>query len=500
VGHSPAEVPASVCDALLRDPSRTLARVAIPWLHVLSDHPASVARRQAVRGGRLLSRHGWVEAFRLMRTAGRAVGGAPGAWIERLPRSCDMVFVSHLVNEAHCEVEADFYFGSLARDLAQAGVSSVTLLRNHVRGAEGPLRRRAARDGDAARCVLPRVGLLSDEVRGLRAALHEARSLRAISRQGGNPHRAPAATMAASSALTEGTLAGLRLHTQLQAVFRRVRPRAVVVTYEGHAWERLAFDAARLVDPEVLCVGYQHTILFPGSHAVLRGLGRTLDPDVVLTIGEINRDRLMRELGPDGPRVVTYGSHRLSDAPVDREPSKRLACLVIPEGLPSECVILCELAWACAQALPEVEFRVRFHPVFTYEDLVRRHPRFATRPANVSISAGASVREDATACRWALYRGSSAVLQAVLSGVRPLYFVGPDGNEIDPLFGMSEWRHRVRSPEDVVTIVEQDGLFGPEQWNSLGAVGRTFCERYIRPVEFSVVLDLLPCEAKPTRC
>lgn len=499
MGHSPADVPASVCDALLCDPSRTLARVAIPWLHVLSDHPAAVAGRRAAEGGRFLSRHGWVEAFRLVRTAGRTVGGGAGAWIEGLPRSRDVVFVSHFVNAAHSAVEEDFYFGGLARDLAEAGVTSVTLLRNHVRGAEGPLGRRVARDGDAARCVLPRVGLLSDEVRGVRAAVREGRTLRAISRRGGTPDQATAATVAASAALTEGTLAGLRLHAQLEAVCRRVRPRAVVVTYEGHAWERLAFDAARSVDPDVLCVGYQHTILFPGSHAVVRGLGGTLDPDVVLTIGEVTRDRLVRELGPDGPRVVTYGSHRRIDAPVDPMKSVHPACLVIPEGLPSECVLLCDLAWACAQALPEVGFRIRFHPVLTYQDLVRRHPRFASRPANVSISVGATLAEDAAACRWALYRGSSAVLQAVLSGVRPLYFVGPDGAEIDPLFGMGAWRERVRGPEEVTAIVARDGTVGPERWSGLGAEGRKFCERYIRPADPSVVLDLLRLEERPPR-
>jgi hypothetical protein len=485
---------AAACDALLRGPSRTNARVAIPWLHVISDHPAAVARRAAAENRGIWTRQKATEGVRLLRTAGRAIANRRRGWAEGLSEPRDVLFLSHLVSASHAQSDSDFYFGTLAQDLAGAGLTSLTLLRNHVGGPEVSLARRVLRDGGVARRLLPRVGSPIEEARAASQVVLEAVALRAMSRRAESVEEARAAALAASQAMTEGTLSSLRLHAQVRAVCRQLRPRVVVVTYEGHAWERLVFDAVRSVDRGTLCVGYQHTVLFPGSHAVARRLGGYLDPDAILTIGDVTRDRLTAAIEPPAPRIVSYGSHRRADMSPKPTADANQRCLVIPEGLPSECVLLCDLAWACAKALPHVEFVLRFHPVLPFEVLVRREPRFRSRPPNVTIRTDTTLAADAAGCRWALYRGSSAVLQAALAGLRPLYFVGPDGTNIDPLDGIGPWRQVVASVQDVAAIVARDAEVGDEDWGASGLEGRAFCEGYILPTDPSVVVDLLRLE------
>lgn len=54
----------------------------------------------------------------------------------------------------------------------------------------------------------------------------------------------------------------------------------------------MAFHAARAINPEVQCIGYQHTVLFPRTHALKRPLGASFDPDAILTIGHVTGDIL----------------------------------------------------------------------------------------------------------------------------------------------------------------------------------------------------------------
>jgi len=100
---------------------------------------------------------------------------------------------------------------------------------------------------------------------------------------------------AARHAVSSPTIANLRLHDQIRHLCTYVRPRVVLTLYEGHAWERCVWHAARQVDPTVLCAGTPKAVADEYRAAAERAgfkpavldletasLGRALlDPDAV---------------------------------------------------------------------------------------------------------------------------------------------------------------------------------------------------------------------------
>ena len=475
----------AACDALLRDHATTPEKVGVTWLHVLSEHPNNLVRYQEVfdRPGRLARArkylwHSAGNAEKLLRSL-YSPGTDPAADSAGFPPQVDILLLSHLVSARVRSEAADFYYGRLPEELAARGLTSLVALQNHVADGRRSLRDRLTRGGKTSRILLPLATTFSHEIRMYRRARAVASVLRRDASAAQTAFQRSVALEAARHAATRSTIGALRLHDAVMRLCTRFKPRALMVTWEGHAWERLAFRAARTVDPNVRCIGYQHTILFPHTHALRMSLGKSYDPDVILTVGEVNRDALKASPSLRGLPILTYGSHRRGAGVHQRradDAAKR--CLVIPEGIESECLALFDFALTAAAFLPDLQFVLRTHPVLPFDRLARRHARLRALPLNVRLSNNADIAVDFAQCDWALYRGSSAAVYAVLAGVRPVYVKRFQELPIDPLFALREWRRHVATSEELGALVAADRVATSEarlqEWES----ARAFCERY----------------------
>ena len=90
-----------------------------------------------------------------------------------------------------------------------------------------------------------------------------------------------------------------------------------------------------------------------------------------------------------------------------------------------------------------------------------------------------------------LYRGSSAVLYALLHGVKPIYVDLPGSPDIDPLFELTSWREHVASVSDLVQGLQRYAASDPHealaQWRSAGA----YAQAYVKPVDGAAIDELL---------
>ena len=475
------------CDDILLAPESSIERVAIRWLHVLSEHPHSLTQ--------------YSELFQdkprdLRRRFRRMVGGAlqgiralsgGGRWFfgDALPKSADVLFVSHFLNAAQAESKDDFYYGDLPNALASRGKSCVMALVNHSGRSPQSLSSKWHATG------IPRV-LLSGTI-GLRGDLalwrrlrHESQRLRSAAEVAATQIQRRALLIAGSYAREMSSAAILRIGEQIAELVKQIRPKAIVVTYEGQAWERLAFAAARRVHPKVRCIGYHHTILFPRQHALKRRLGPAFDPDVILTAGPVTRGQLAQAPGLLGIPVGVLGTHRRMLVSRARPPDNAPTCLVIPEGLTGECVLLFDFALACAALAPAVRFVFRMHPVLPFASIAALDSRLKSLPGNVELS-GVPIAADFARSRWALYRGSSAAVYAVLAGLRPVYVSRRNEMSIDPLYQLSSWRCYAETPNDFLDQMNSD--LRADQ-DSLAAEARsaiTYCENYFTPVDVAAL-------------
>jgi hypothetical protein len=479
------------CDQVLAEPGSPIERIAIPWLHVLSEHPA-VLRHYAG----IFENHTRRWPIRLKSALSQIAGAVgdigSGRARHRGQERADIMFVSHLLNVGQVGGREDFYFGRLPEDVRKEGMSSSVVLINHA-----GLKRGDGSDwaGDMApRRVLERRLSARGELALRRRLAGEARRLRGRDRRQGDGLQHRVRLEAARQALSGSALDTLRIYEQLRAALTVVRPKAVVATYEGHAWERLLFAAARQILPDCRCIGYHHTILFPRQHAVFRLLGPRYDPDVVLTAGDVARDRFRSAVTAAGIRISTLGTHRRSTggSAVTHEPSsaRPLACLVLPDGIMSEVLYLFDFAVAAAALMPEVRFILRLHPLISRAALKRSFPRFRQLPSNVELSSQ-TLGDDFSRSRWALYRGSGAAVQAVLAGVRPVYVARPGELSIDCLSGLQAWKRIVSAPEEFVKIGTCD-LHG-DGTNSFheAAAATEYCGKYFMPVDPPALLRIV---------
>jgi len=449
---------AAAGDRLLCAQDTSLARLAIPPLHVINEHPGCTsvydpaARRLA----------DWEDFPRAALRAARAVvrSARRGREASGTRAPIDVLIISHLVNPTQLEQTDDLYFGPLQQLLTDNGATSLLAFVNHLRFEP---------QGSS---ILPKHAPPAVEAQLWLQSFKERNALRALARATHDP----IALLASRHAWLEPTVANLRLHRSIAELCQAHSPKIVLTTYEGEACERIIWHAARSNGAKPLCVGYQHARVLPRAHAIRRSLGLDCDPDVVLTSAQSSHAALAGSPGLAAVKFIRYGSHRT--APAAQRPSshKREICLVLPDAAPAECALLLEFASACAKQLPAVTFELRPHPATEVRAM----------PANVMLSTGgASLAEACSEASWCLYRGSSAVVQAVMAGVRPFYLQQPDEMSFDPLAGLSGWREMVASPEDFVARRQIPGK--PGEWQA--AVD--FCQQHTSLLEPAAVTQLL---------
>lgn len=340
--------------------------------------------------------------------------------------------------------------------------------------------------------MLPDTGRLASELRIVRRCRTGRRMLHEKAARTEDRRTRIVLKEAARHAVSSPTIANLRLHEQIRRLCIRVRPRIVLTLYEGHAWERCVWHAARQVDPTVLCAAYQHSTVWDHTHALKRSLlpeNGAYNPDLILTLGDVTRERLQADPRLAGTRFLTLGTHRrpATGLPSNLGPHldgpRRLPVVVVlPDGTLSETELLFAFACECAKKLPNTRFVLRSHPVLSSARIARRVPCVRQLPANVDFSQEQHIATDFDRAGYCLYRGSSTVFHAILAGVKPFYVRLPVETSIDPLEGLSGWRQHVNSPDEFVRgWIEDQGrpeANARQSWEQ----ARAYCDRYMMPL------------------
>lgn len=465
--------------------------VAIPFLHVLSAHPSVLERYQALYAPAAR----WRTKLQTMLTrigipALSAVESASLWSGDDLPDQVDILFISHFLNAREASGAKDLYFGDLPEKLKASGIRSATALINHTRV---PWRKLADtwQAGATPRVLLNRTIGLSAELNIARQLNNAAAELRRGPATA-SLHRA-VGSAAADLAPSSGSRTALRLATQVRQLVQQLRPKMLVTTFEGHSWERLVYSAGHDVDPNLLCVGYSHAVLFPFQDAMTRRFSHGYDPDVIVTAGDVMRDRLRIAPSLKDGRIETLGSvRRPTTSDASPHHARAPVCIVLPEGLVSESCTLSRVAIEAARHSPDIRFRLRLHPLVKREQVMVAARDLFPLPPNVSWS-DASFDEDMQTARWTIYRGSSAAIQATLQGVRPYYFAMPDELfSIDPLASLPVWRERFTDAGQLAIALQNDLDAAPSPQSDADAeAARAFCERYFMPMDPNVLAAMI---------
>ena len=475
----------SVCDEILTSPNSSVVTKSNTWLHVVNAHPATQQKYGNIwdktNKNSLVSVFPSLARFFKNFSSGQSLPKFHST--DPSTKETDVLFISHLINENHLGIKRDFYFGDMALDLDQHDLSSQILLLNHL---ALPVSKLA---GFWKKKAVPRIFLAAklsakEELSIFFKLLNESYRLAKSSIFARDGLRKKIYFTSAKAAISFESVKALRFSYQIEHLVKELKPKAIITTMEGHAFERLAFYAARKVNSNIKCFGYHHAILFPHQHAIARQLGPDYDPDIILTAGSQNIPYFKDGYQGTEVKFKNIGTHRYSCPKTIFDTTgqgSESACLVLPDGNISECLDLCRFALRAAEAILDVQFLIRLHPLISINVLISEDIAFNRLPFNLSFSDKDDIQDDFNISKWTLYRGSGAAIHSVMAGCRPIYICSKDSISIDPLYRVDSGRKSVTNVDELQIILRDDSTIAREVFLSELEPLFAYCKKYFMP-------------------
>jgi hypothetical protein len=495
------------CDFLLLTRSSRIFTLAIPWLHIIREHPMFL-KNYHFRGMSIwFSRDRFLNIFLFLKYISgwffhiiRSIG-LKSHWFSfsgSIQPQIDVLFVSHYLNISQSGKKDDFYLGGIPDVLSTRGYKVAIALINHSAENECDIAV-SWKNSQTFRIVLHNsLGFLSN-LRLFLMSFKEYLDLSFYRPKMKDAILKSIYSRAVVESISGGTRNTLRIYEQIKALTILVKPRVIIVTYEGHAWERLAFFAARQANPYITCVGYQHAALFRLQHSIKRSLKANLDPDIILTSGLISKQQFEEVAQLRTIPVIVLGSNRcfnLNQVKKNSVLQVTDTCLVLPEGELSECNILFEYSLECARRHSHVNFIWRLHPLISFDTLIQKNPNFAQLPSNIMLSKS-SLEDDISRCNYSLYRGSTAIVQAIGAGIKPIYLEILGEMTIDPLYCINSFKSKVLTVEDFSNILKLKNMDSLGQKDQEDLIA--FCQQFFVKFNPEIVVRILEDDKQVNR-
>ena len=257
---------------------------------------------------------------------------------------------------------------------------------------------------------------------------------------------------AANASLSFESFNSIRIGIQIQEILKKVKPKVLLLTFEGYSWERSAISYTKKLNQNIKCIGYIHSAVFDNQHAIFRNLTHSYNPDLFLTASENMKKQIKEKVVGSEYKIHTLGSLKKDKAKSLK--NKGFSCLVVPEGIIDECTLLFEFSLKCALINPNINFIWRVHPVISFEKLIKKNKSFINLPKNIILSKN-SFEEDILSSRVIIYRGSTAIIKAVRYGLTPIYLDLGDQFSIDPIYQFETGKFIIKSSREFIDIYKK---------------------------------------------
>jgi len=479
------------CDEILQEDEASQARIAIPWLHVIRPHPTFLSQYEGLFTTKfliidILRKLFLKKIYELILLVNflKIFRRYNGICIDNKDKKCEnnnVLFISHLTNLNSIGLDEDTYFGALPKTLKKQGYFVIIALINHTGKSSKEISKYLSKR------KIPKIILL--ETLNFRKEweiykeIIKEKSLLKDSLNKSSGLKSKILRQAIVEINKSGTSRALRIRAQVKELVEQYNIKNMVTTYEGHSWERLAFLGAREGNSSINCIGYMHAPLFNYQHSLLRDLKEIYNPTHVWTVNSSIADFLSCKIkchtisiGSNKHKAIKYSC----DNKLNYE--KQKTCLVIPEGIKSECEKLFDFSLSCAIAEPSINFIWRLHPLISFSDLVGRSNRYKKLPKNITLSEGA-IDDDISKSNYVLYRGSSAIIECILGNLIPIYLDFENEITIDPLYQIKKII-TVKTIDEYVKIVSLGEFIKKENLKIL----KEYCRNYHEPLNLKISL------------
>lgn len=452
------------CDNVLNMDHFGSELIALPWLHVIREHPVFLTQyeelfnKQNSHSFLVFIRKTIVNfliGFKVIIRNFKNSNRNEKTTLNNSERA-DYLFISHLINISDAGKQDDFYYSTMPAELLSSGLTCQIALLNHTPFSSYDLENKWGENHVRRFIFRNYIGVLKEFQMLIVSLILSVKLYISINEK---REELENNILFQSSLKAFECISNLRLGYQVKQFVKIAKPKFIISTYEGHALERILFAKAREINQEIKCIGYQHALVFKLQHAIRRNLASIYNPDIIFTSGKIGKNQLENSPKLNEVKIDILGSNRGSNKTHEIKPESasggKRTCLVIPEALPNECDLLFNFSLEYALKNNNINFIWRLHPLMSFESLLKANPRFNDLPSNIILS-GQSLEDDISTSEFVLYRGSTAVVKAVLSGLIPIYFSQENEMTIDPLYEQDKGKHVITSVFDLNLVFGLD--------------------------------------------
>ena len=444
-----------VCDKILYNKKSTFYLISVPWLHVIRAHPIFLSQYKDVFVNNKI-----IFYFKfIFKDKIKFIGSFLKIFCKSIFQSksfignleennIDVLFISHIINVNDLNTENDFYFGDIPNLLRKNGKKNITILINQTKNNSNNLNKNI---NDNTKIILNKILSLKKEFKFFLILFLESVKLFILSFKQSTFFYKKVYFTASKNTLSSKSQNVLRINYQINEIVNKYKPKLVLLTHEGHSWERITIHSIKKLNQNTKIFAYQHSAIFKYQHAIMRKLASLYNPDLILTSGSISKNQLINSDNLKDVAIKILGSNRVYSFNDNIVLSnERNHCIVLPEGIISECKILFEFSLDCAIKNPEVIFIWRLHPLINFNQL---NFKIKDLPSNIICSSN-NLIDDILQSKWALYRGSTSIITAVQAGLTPIYVKLKNEISIDPLYQIENFKHNINNIEEFSEIIK----------------------------------------------
>jgi hypothetical protein len=254
--------------------------------------------------------------------------------------------------------------------------------------------------------------------------------------------------------LNMGTKKNLNLLYNFRKILNQINFDKLIIPYEGYSWERLLIKETKKKNKKIKCLGYHFSAISQHQHSIFRKVNFNYEPDVIYTTGNFVKNKFQKMTNHKVKIIGTSRFFQKKKKYIQKRNKIFLYnCLVLPEGIKSECKKLFQFSFVAAKKFKNIKFIWRLHPTMNFEKLLPNVGLSKNNMPNNIILSEKSFFKDIDEANICLYRGSTSAITALQKGILPIYLDEPESLNIDPLFELNKWKKSIKNLNDYEKII-----------------------------------------------
>ncbi len=353
-----------------------------------------------------------------------------------LSKKVDLLIISNLTNINNLNKKNDFYFGKLQTDLNKKGINCHTVFRNFTKVGINEIRKK---NKIINHYFLDDFDTIKNEIKYLFIAISEFLKFKL------NKFDTIKINQFKKKFTFFNFLTGissLRVSNLIINFIKKNNPKIVLITLEGHAWEKVLTFKLKKEFSNLTIIGYQFSVISKNTNSLFLKLGKNYETDYIFTKNKIHK-KLFVKKGFNPEKIKVLGNLKKSNIKIVKN-NKLNNIIICPEALDYENEIMFNFAKKCAEEIKDYNFIFRPHPSY--------NKKFLSVHKNLLISKK-SLQDDLIKSKILIYRGSSVCFEASTYKILPLYLKIKNEISIDPLYKFQKKEFEILVVSDLKEII-----------------------------------------------